>query len=374
MPWRRPAFDPRLQPRAGRFELLVGAGIVLPQLGERRAAGGDGERVSRQRPRLVDRASGGDPPHQVARAGVGGERQAAADHLAEGGQVGGHAEQRLRASPADPEAGHHLVEDQQRAVAVAEIAQPGEETGDGRDQVHVAGDRLDDHGGDLIPRTREERLDRREVVVRREQGVGHHGGRHAGGGGDADRRRAGAGGDQEGVGMAVVAPCEFDEAVAPGGGAGEAQGRHGRFGPRVDQADHVDRRQRGGDRLRDLHLGAGRRADRRAAAERLGDRRHHRRMAMPQDVRTVAADVVDVAPAVLALEPGPLRRAHEDRRAADAAEGADGGVDAAGEDLLGPLHQSHGWFLRNEHGKSERRGGACPRPATLRAGASPAPT
>ena len=92
--------------------------------------------------------------------------------------------------------------------------------------------------------------------------------------------------------------------------------------------------------LRDLHLGERRRAERRAAAQRLLDGRHDRRMAVPQDVGAVAADVVDVAPAVLAFEVRPLGRAHEDRLAADAPEGADGGVDAAGEDLLGALR---GW-------------------------------
>ena len=130
-------------------------------------------------------------------------------------------------------------------------------------------------------------------------------GGHAGGGGDADRRRARAGGHQEGVGVAVVAARELDQLPPAGGGAGEAQRRHRRLGPRVDQAHHLDRRQRGGDPLAELDLGDGRGAEGGAAAERPLDGRDDRRMAVPEDVRAVAADVVEVAAAVLPLEPRP---------------------------------------------------------------------
>ena len=43
---------------------------------------------------------------------------------------------------------------------------PSRKPGARRDQVHVAGDRLDDDGGDLVALRGEQRLDRREVVVR----------------------------------------------------------------------------------------------------------------------------------------------------------------------------------------------------------------
>ena len=49
-------------------------------------------------------------------AAVGADGQAAADHLAEGGEVGPDAVALLRAAEGHAEAGHHLVEDQQRAV------------------------------------------------------------------------------------------------------------------------------------------------------------------------------------------------------------------------------------------------------------------
>ena len=53
----------------------------------------------------------------------GADRQAAADDLAERGQVGRHVVLRLGAAATEPEAGDHLVEDQQRTDAVALGAQ-----------------------------------------------------------------------------------------------------------------------------------------------------------------------------------------------------------------------------------------------------------
>ena len=73
--------------------------------------------------------------------------------------------------------------------------------------------------------------------------------------------------------------------------------------------------------------------------ERLGHRLLDRRVAMAEDVRPVAADVVEVALAVLAPQPGAGGGAHEDRLAADAAEGAHRRVDPAGHHPLGARQQ-----------------------------------
>ena len=61
------------------------------------------------------------------RAAVSADGQAAADDLAERGDVGRDAVQLLRAAAREAEAGHHLVEDEQRAVAPRELAQRFEE-------------------------------------------------------------------------------------------------------------------------------------------------------------------------------------------------------------------------------------------------------
>jgi hypothetical protein len=154
----------------GLLEPAVGGAAVGGELGERRPSGRHRQRVAGERAGLVDRAGRRHLAHQVAAAAEGAGRQAAADHLAEGGQVRPDAEQLLGAAPGHPEAGHHLVEDEERAVAVAQRAQPLEIAGLRRHQAHVAGDRLDEDGGDLAAALGEARLGGGEVVVGRHQG------------------------------------------------------------------------------------------------------------------------------------------------------------------------------------------------------------
>ena len=100
-------------------------------------------------PGLVDRALGRDLVHDVGAPAVDAQRQAAADDLAQAGQVGLDAEELLRAAARDAEAGDDLVEDQQRAVLVAERAQHRQVGRARQHHAHVAGDRLDDDRGDL---------------------------------------------------------------------------------------------------------------------------------------------------------------------------------------------------------------------------------
>ncbi len=65
----------------------------------------------------------------LAPAAVGADRQPAADDLAQAGQVGRDAEERLGAAVGDAEAGDHLVEDEQAAGASRELAQRRQEAG-----------------------------------------------------------------------------------------------------------------------------------------------------------------------------------------------------------------------------------------------------
>ena len=95
---------------------------------ERREPGRDGERVARERARLVDRAPRRDLAHQLAAAAVRRGREPAAHHLAEAGQVG--ADRRRaparrptrRGSPSSPRRRSSSA-----PCAIAELAQPLEE-------------------------------------------------------------------------------------------------------------------------------------------------------------------------------------------------------------------------------------------------------
>lgn len=87
--------------------------------------------------------------HQFGAAAEGAHRHAAADDLGQRRQVGLDAGEALHALRADAKAGHDLVEDQHAAVAGTQLAQAFEEAGCRLDEVHVAGDRFDDHAGDV---------------------------------------------------------------------------------------------------------------------------------------------------------------------------------------------------------------------------------
>ena len=83
-------------------------------------AGGHRQRVAAERSGLVHRAERGQKVHDLRPAAESADRQAAADDLAQGGQVRRDLLQLLHSAAGQPETGHHLVEDQQRAVGGAE--------------------------------------------------------------------------------------------------------------------------------------------------------------------------------------------------------------------------------------------------------------
>ena len=136
----------------------------------------------------------------------------------------------LRAAARDAEAGHHLVEDQDSAPCLVQCgAQALEVAGRGNDEAHVAGDRLDDDGGDVARRRARARPPARSLYGDDER-VARGALGHAGRARDAERRGAGAGGDEQAVGVAVVAAVELDDLVAAGEAAREAQRAHRRLG------------------------------------------------------------------------------------------------------------------------------------------------
>ena len=126
-------------------DLLVDAGLA--QLGEGGDAGADGQGVPGEGSGLVHVAQGGHALHYLAASAVAAHGQAAADNLAQGGDVGHDAVQPLRPARAHAEAGNHLVENQHRAVVGGHAAQALEEAGRGRHHAHVARHRLDDDAG-----------------------------------------------------------------------------------------------------------------------------------------------------------------------------------------------------------------------------------
>ena len=216
-------------------------------------------------------------------------------------------------------------------MRVAQLAQALEVARQGRNAVHVAGHRLDDDRGDLAALRREAGGDGVEVVVGQgDRQVGDRA-RHAGRIGHAEGQGPAARLDQEAVGVAVVAALELDDAVAAGRRARHAHRAHRRLGAGVDHADHVEGRHDRAQPLGHLDLGRARRAETQTAGGGSLHGGDDLRMRVAGDGRAPGADVVDVGTALDVVQAGALGALEEYRVAADAVEGAHGGIDAAGD-------------------------------------------
>ncbi len=112
---------------------------------------------------------------------------------------GRHTVEPLGPAQGDSEAGHHLVEDQQGAVLVADSTQAFEKARLRRDAVHIAGHRLDDDAGDLAADGGKGLLHLFQVVVIQGDGQLGQGRGDSGGTGLAQGEGAGSGLHQQGV-------------------------------------------------------------------------------------------------------------------------------------------------------------------------------
>src|SRR6266508_520695 len=140
--------EPGLERRACLLQLSVDVGVAeAPQNGER---GSGGQRVSRQRARLVDRPLGRELVHDVGATAEGGERQPSSGNLSEHGQVGPDPVALLGSSARDAEPRDHLVENKQGAGCVAEVPQRFQEPRRRWDDAHIPGHRLDNDPGELL--------------------------------------------------------------------------------------------------------------------------------------------------------------------------------------------------------------------------------
>ncbi len=126
-----------LELRAERLELLPA--VLGGQHIERGDAARHGHGIAGKSARLISVAVGCEPRHDPPRSGEGPHRHAAADHLAEGGEVGDETQLLGGAAAGEAKAGDDFVEDEQRAALASERAQPLEELPPLRQQAVIRG-------------------------------------------------------------------------------------------------------------------------------------------------------------------------------------------------------------------------------------------
>ena len=272
--------------------------------------------------------------HQVCTTTEGRDRQAAADHFAQYRHVGFDAVNRLCAAECHAEARHHLIEHQYRAMLRAQPAHGLQEFRRRTQQVHVAGDRLDDDCSDGRAHLREHLLQLLAVVVVEHHRVLREVGWYAARGWVAEGEQAAASLHQQRVGVTVIAAFELDDGVPTGDATCQAQRAHRRLGARGHQANHLDRWHQFADFLGHHDLAFGRRAEGQAVGGSLLHVGDHVRVCMADDGRAPGADVVDVALVVGIPEVRALGALDEARRAADGTEGTHRRVHATGRALL----------------------------------------
>ena len=244
-----------------------------------------------------------------------------------------HAEALLGAARSQAEPRDDLVEDEQRARRVTQLAQALEKARLGRYDTHVRGHGLDDDAGHLAGVLGKQALDALEVVIGGEQGVGRHGRGHARRVGHTTGEGARAGLDEHAVDVAVVAALELDDLVPARRRAREAQGAHDGLGAGVHEAHHLQARHHAAHEPGEVSLTSHGRSEGQSAR---GGRDHglaNRGVVVPQDERAPRVDVVHVVVAVDVDDVRPLATSDERRLKTHALVGANRAVDAPGKHL-----------------------------------------
>ena len=150
------------------LERFVHAGLGKEP--KRLDAGGHRKGISRQGACLIDGSDGSDFLHDLTSAAESPYRQTAANHFAEACKVWFDLVALLSASVRYAEAGHHLVEDEDDAVLIADPPEAFEKSRFGRHAAHVPCHRLDNNACDLLTFTGCDILERVEIVVRNRDG------------------------------------------------------------------------------------------------------------------------------------------------------------------------------------------------------------
>ena len=142
----------------------------------------------------------------------------------------------------------HFVEDQQRAVFVAEVAESLQESWLRNAEADVHQNRLEDDGRDLAGIFFEAPLDAMEIVEAGDDDVGDGGFRDTAATGNGVGRVGiaiffgfGFHADERGVVQPVIRALELEDFVAIRGGARDAAGVHRHFGAARTEAHHLDR-------------------------------------------------------------------------------------------------------------------------------------
>ncbi len=213
------------------------------------------------------------------------------------------------------------------------------------DEAHVAGDGLDDDGSGIGRVGGEPRIEGGRVVVRQDRREPRDRAGDTGGVTQSKGRDATAGLHQQAIAVAVVAAIELEHDVATSRCPREADGRHGRLGAGVDEADALEA---GGlrDAAAELDLAGGECSKGGAFPRSLADRLNNRRGGMAENERPEGGNKIDIAAAFRIEHERTLAAGNRDGISANGAERADRTVHATREETRSRIAEAgviHHW-------------------------------
>ena len=250
---RSPRVEPGGQLGAPCFELRIGR--PRPKLLQRGDAGRGGQRIAAERAGLKHFTGGQDVIHDFGTAAVGTDRQPAAHDFSQRRQVGLDLTGAIGATIRHAKPGHHLVADQQRPRVSVSERSASRNAARRNYAAHVADDRLEDDRGDprsVLVETRSSaaRSLYSNTSVSRVRATGDPRRiRHT------ERRGRAAGSHQQAIDVPVIVAGEFDDHVAAGETACQANRTQRRLGAGVDEPHLFDRRHGLDDQLGQLAFG-----------------------------------------------------------------------------------------------------------------------
>ena len=177
--FRHQGAEAGLEMKAELVEAGESVGRAAGKLLELGESGRHGQRVAGKRARLIDRADGRDHVHHIRAPAEGTDGKSAADHFPEAGKIRCEVLQALHARLAEAEAGHHFIENEERAVLFRDRGKQLQVSGFRENEAGVGGVGLDDDCGDLIPHFLEEPGERLGIVVGKDDGFFRKRFRHA---------------------------------------------------------------------------------------------------------------------------------------------------------------------------------------------------
>ena len=305
------------------------------QIAKLRQTGAHCHGIAAERPRLIDRTEGRNQLHDLLSSAVCANRHTAADDLAISHQIRRDAKVSDCAVNLQTESGNDLIENQQCAVLVTELAQSRKERLFRHDYAHISCHRFDDDTGDLRRVLLEQPFHAVQIVINRREGISSASPRDSAGIRNAGGHDTGSGFDQHSISVAVVAALKLHDLISAGKASGSTHGTHNSLCAGVHHTHHLHARHDLMNQLRHLHFQCSGCTVAQTVFQLFPDGIQHEIRIVSQNHRPPRANVIDIGVAVLIIEVLLLGTPDKPRRSAHRQKRTHRRIDTAPHQFLG---------------------------------------